>query len=762
MATVQGNLINYNGDKVAPNTLSSAVYDAAKQQALSATLVNTPDKSTLGYPAFSTLSNYAVGDVVYYLTKLWRFVSAHTRGDWNAAEVEEFSVKDLADELDAKKADKATGAVTGNLAQFDAEGNPVDAGVSAAEKADKATGAVTGNLAQFDAEGNPVDAGVSAAEKANIDGYYEQLVAGLAENLVDTKGTGSEQEFTDRTSCGDESIADDGTGVIKELRGNSLAWNQLFNGDSGSVSLRGISCTITNGRLVGTGVANNSSQMAIFGEHGEPLVVGHKYFVYFSGNITNASIRFYYGTYSSPLNAPIIVTATSTSNVNYAFFPQDTTSTVSIDVRLFFVDLTLMFGAGNEPSTVAEFEALYPEPYYPYNAGAIIINAAATLVTDGFNQWDEEWELGTINTTTGEKEASNYKIRSANYIAVFPGTVYGVTIGGDDRMTVAFYDAAKNFISSTTAFTNFTTPANAYFILFTCRTNYGTTYKNDICINISWSGYRDGEYEPYWKRETGVDMRKIYGKLNGAGEMVQVFPAGGRSAGSVFDVADLVRKEADVRVGSVDMGTLTWQKGTYAFYATIAGFKSVGGVICPKYAAGAPGTEGSLMADNSICSQNDSQLYARDDSYSSAAAFKTAMNGVMLNCELETPLHYTDLMYSEDGGETFIDIPTVFKVADFGTERIRPLVDAQGNPVTAPFRAVIQYNDDFTREIVNLPKNYDTTGSLDDLLSELASALGTALGGTLTITRGAYNAATKKYAWTVSFAASESPAENTD
>lgn len=102
MATVQGNLINYNGDKVAPNTLTSAVYDAAKQQALSATLANTPDKSTLGYPAFSTLSNYAVGDVVYYLTKLWRFVSAHTRGDWNAAEVEEFSVKDLAGEIDTR------------------------------------------------------------------------------------------------------------------------------------------------------------------------------------------------------------------------------------------------------------------------------------------------------------------------------------------------------------------------------------------------------------------------------------------------------------------------------------------------------------------------------------------------------------------------------------------------------------------------------------------------------------------------------------
>ena len=35
-------------------------------------------------------------------------------------------------------------------------------------------------------------------------------------------------------------------------------------------------------------------------------------------------------------------------------------------------DLTLMFGAGNEPATVAEFEKLFPRDYYDYNAGEVI------------------------------------------------------------------------------------------------------------------------------------------------------------------------------------------------------------------------------------------------------------------------------------------------------------------------------------------------------------------------------------------------------
>ena len=33
---------------------------------------------------------------------------------------------------------------------------------------------------------------------------------------------------------------------------------------------------------------------------------------------------------------------------------------------------------------------------------------------------------------------------------------------------------------------------------------YGTTYNNDICINIHWDGERDGEYEPY--KSTTYDL----------------------------------------------------------------------------------------------------------------------------------------------------------------------------------------------------------------------------------------------------------------
>ena len=101
MSTVQGNLIDHNGNKVAVNTLAAAIYDAAKQQALSATLAETPDKRALGYPTFATVTAYTTGQVVFYNNALWRFTSDHAAGAWNSSEVEAYSMKDLADDIKA-------------------------------------------------------------------------------------------------------------------------------------------------------------------------------------------------------------------------------------------------------------------------------------------------------------------------------------------------------------------------------------------------------------------------------------------------------------------------------------------------------------------------------------------------------------------------------------------------------------------------------------------------------------------------------------
>lgn len=62
---------------------------------------------------------------------------------------------------------------------------------------------------------------------------------------------------------------------------------------------------------------------------------------------------------------------------------------------MMLIDLTQMFGSSNEPTTVAEFEAMYPEAYYPYSAPTLKpVRIAGISSTDA-----QGGELDTIEWT---------------------------------------------------------------------------------------------------------------------------------------------------------------------------------------------------------------------------------------------------------------------------------------------------------------------------------------------------------------------------
>lgn len=98
MSNKQGNIKDYDGNYVSPTTVTHLVYDAAKDQALSQTLYDTPDRTALGFPVFSTVTPYSAGDIVFYNNGLWKFTADHDAGAWNGAQVEAYSVKDFVDD----------------------------------------------------------------------------------------------------------------------------------------------------------------------------------------------------------------------------------------------------------------------------------------------------------------------------------------------------------------------------------------------------------------------------------------------------------------------------------------------------------------------------------------------------------------------------------------------------------------------------------------------------------------------------------------
>lgn len=127
MSNKQGYIKDFSGNKMLPETTSTLVLDVAKEQALSQTLVNTPDKSVLGFPAFSTVTAYAVGDVVYYGNKLWKFKTAHAADQWNADQVDEYTVAELVSDLKAGLvAGDIVAKIAENLESWEGESTDID------------------------------------------------------------------------------------------------------------------------------------------------------------------------------------------------------------------------------------------------------------------------------------------------------------------------------------------------------------------------------------------------------------------------------------------------------------------------------------------------------------------------------------------------------------------------------------------------------------------------------------------------------------
>ena len=150
-----------------------------------------------------------------------------------------------------------------------------------------------------------------------------------------------------------------------------------------------------------------------------------------------------------------------------------------------------------------------PTPTTPYDIHTISGNNTIKVV--GSQLWDEEWELGGINATTGQNSVSTTVIRSKNYIPVQPSTDY-YYYNGTDAMWVFAYDKNKNFLgyatgsSSSVSNTSKPTPSECYYIRFQCRNQYGTTYLNNIMIN---KGTTALPYEPHQEQTAQVNLGDI-------------------------------------------------------------------------------------------------------------------------------------------------------------------------------------------------------------------------------------------------------------
>lgn len=106
-------------------------------------------------------------------------------------------------------------------------------------------------------------------------------------------------------------------------------------------------------------------------------------------------------------------------------------------------NLTKMFGAGNEPSTVEEFEAMFPADYYPYNAGELMSAPVNEVTEQGKNLLggkafaDKIVELGGTLDEANGKVSIAASVISDKTVFEFPdeSKSYTIILSGENTNT---------------------------------------------------------------------------------------------------------------------------------------------------------------------------------------------------------------------------------------------------------------------------------------------------------------------------------------
>ena len=274
------------------------------------------------------------------------------------------------------------------------------------------------------------------------------------------QGLLTDQEFTYRQSPTES----DGLAKITDIKGNTLVWNQLvqngnfadtnkWRGIRGDISASNNVLTYTCTEI-GANLVNNRIQTA---EYNLAMVSGHKYLVNVEVNVPRQSKFVFQINGSAEPTWKYQQTIPSGWNkltfVYNADVPSYPTSIMWIcidmhqgtnyalgdivqfkNIQLF--DLTRM---GLDITDPSEFTSLFNLPYYSYNQGSLLSFNGNGIKTVGFNQWDEEWEVGTLDESTGENRVSTGSIRSVNYIQVLPDTTYYIHVGKGINMRMLFY-----------------------------------------------------------------------------------------------------------------------------------------------------------------------------------------------------------------------------------------------------------------------------------------------------------------------------------
>lgn len=527
------------------------------------------------------------------------------------------------------------------------------------------------------------------------------------------------EEFIFRTSAGTKSIRDE-SAVIRRIKGNTSVWGQKLQSIPTRENFEGV--TTFYDSSTNECVVQNISRTTLYSSGSTRWqikpdlypIVGHKYAIF--------SDRYYkgVGVYINSVFHEVntIFEANSSSIVYFRLdktFDFINTCPVGSEVRLKIniVDLTELYGKGNEPTTLEEFKKTYPESYYPYCAPEVRSMRTTGIETIGANAFDKDNVVGGLINADGTVTSND--IYSVAKIEVVPNEKYTLTRvanAANTTYTYALYDSEdrcisvgeiRNSVSKPVAVSgDVTMPLNARYM----RVVVHNDYLDSCCVNLKHSGTLTAEEAVYFK-----EVRMLP-------DIAKYFPDGMHGIGDVYD--EINEENAVKRFGVVDLGTLTWRyHATYnTFYTTERIFAHMGKAKCAMYEQN--NVHPPQMLDKQIALRDyywRNGAVIKDSDYTDSTSFKAAMSGVMLVYELIEPI------------VTPITEPLQldYKVADFGTEKMLSTLPS------SPFRAdiVYQFNAadrirDNARNIERLEEHTKNMATMEDVINAIPTEVATA------------------------------------
>ena len=339
------------------------------------------------------------------------------------------------------------------------------------------------------------------AEDLGITDKRVDNVLSLLNGALSTQNTDSTSAYAKVVPAGAQPYA-----AIESVGGKTVVWNQLVrNGNFEATSnWVGRYATVSISENIATVTPTSDGTLrGIYSQSNIGIVNGHKYLL--SGHIKSPiTSTAYIAIGGVQTGAPTeSVTADTWTNVSgiydnvqatgnaaiYFLVTGNVTTAQTIQYKdIVVIDLTLLYGAGNEPATVADFQAQFPSIDPAYNPGELISAGVTGAVSVGKNLWDaSKSQSGWIDPTgvvtiRGAIGSSSDII--GDYIPVTPGETICCAVNGALYGALAYwseYTADKTFIQRTNASTC-TPTANTFFVrLCLSSTAADAVTKNATC-----------------------------------------------------------------------------------------------------------------------------------------------------------------------------------------------------------------------------------------------------------------------------------------